>query len=409
MTMMPTMPTLPTTPAQPAAGGTVTPGMPAAGTAGLFGMLFQAMLAVPAQGGGAAPSAPSGEVPAMPPGEGLEDEAGVMAAVLPPPLILQQSLPVPPPAAAGSADNASPVPVVVTASPAAVAARSATVMAGPVAADTAAVIAHPAAAAAVPVPLAVSPATAADQSAMAEAPPAGSVARSTPATRIESGGMAGHVRLVPPTSDAAPEPVDLKRPALVLNVQDLQPSEDGDRLSPTASSSASTPPLAASAMAGQESRAAAATAWTASTVPSAHHVLPARPDHLAQDVGSLMARQVAAGDKEVLIRLDPAELGRIDVRMNFAEDGQLRAVITADNSGSFDLLRRDADTLARSLADAGIKADAQNLRFDLRQDQGQGQSQGQWQQPDRRHGQAHTDLLEEPTASGDENGRGRLV
>src|SRR3546814_19003249 len=53
--------------------------------------------------------------------------------------------------------------------------------------------------------------------------------------------------------------------------------------------------------------------------------------------------------------------------MRFGEDGRLRAVIAADNPHTFDLMRRDADTLTRALADAGIKADTQDLRFDLRQ------------------------------------------
>src|SRR3546814_8125142 len=53
--------------------------------------------------------------------------------------------------------------------------------------------------------------------------------------------------------------------------------------------------------------------------------------------------------------------------MRFGEDGRLRAVIAADNPHTFDLMRRDADTLTRALADAGIKADPQDLRFDLRQ------------------------------------------
>ncbi len=68
-------------------------------------------------------------------------------------------------------------------------------------------------------------------------------------------------------------------------------------------------------------------------------------------------RQIAAavaqaGGGMVEIRLDPPELGRVQIRLEPAEDG-LRAVVLAERADTQDLLRRNADQLARELAEAG--------------------------------------------------------
>ncbi len=128
--------------------------------------------------------------------------------------------------------------------------------------------------------------------------------------------------------------------------------------------------------------AAAASAAPQNPTPSAaqppvHQVpqpLPARPERMGNDVGIEIARQVEGGRTQFSLRLDPPELGRIEVKLEMAADGQVRGVVSADNAHTYDLLRRDADNLARALADAGLKADSNALRFDLRQGGSQGQA-----------------------------------
>jgi flagellar hook-length control protein FliK len=84
-------------------------------------------------------------------------------------------------------------------------------------------------------------------------------------------------------------------------------------------------------------------------------------------MGIAIARHVATGGGEALtIRLDPGEMGRIEVRLTLDEHGTLRAVMAADNPASLDMLRRDSADLSRALSDAGVRADAQSLRFDTR-------------------------------------------
>jgi hypothetical protein len=93
--------------------------------------------------------------------------------------------------------------------------------------------------------------------------------------------------------------------------------------------------------------------------------LPTHPDRLVADVAVEVARQVSAGRSEFSIRLDPPELGRIDVSLEFS-GAEVRAVVSTDNPATHDLLRRDADAFMRLLADSGFRADGGALRFDLR-------------------------------------------
>ena len=81
-------------------------------------------------------------------------------------------------------------------------------------------------------------------------------------------------------------------------------------------------------------------------------------------LGILITRQAGEGAGEVQIRMDPAELGRIHVRLSFDEGGSLRAVVGADSPQVLDAIRRDAGELGRALADAGVRTDAQSFRFD---------------------------------------------
>ncbi|WP_285020416.1 flagellar hook-length control protein FliK [Novosphingobium sp. fls2-241-R2A-195] len=93
-----------------------------------------------------------------------------------------------------------------------------------------------------------------------------------------------------------------------------------------------------------------------------------REGHFGADVGIAIARALDGGPEglrdTLLIRLDPRHMGRIDVRMGFDDDGTLRAVVSADQPAALDLLRRESMHLDRALSDAGVRADAQSLRFD---------------------------------------------
>lgn len=114
-------------------------------------------------------------------------------------------------------------------------------------------------------------------------------------------------------------------------------------------------------------------------------VVVAQPGRLGADMGVEIARAVKGDREDLLIRLDPREMGRIDVRLSFDRDGVLRAVMSADSPAALDLLRRESGDLNRALADAGIRSDGQSLRFDARSGEGMGQG-GQRGHQDRHSG-----------------------
>ncbi|MCH7793817.1 MAG: flagellar hook-length control protein FliK [Proteobacteria bacterium] len=77
-------------------------------------------------------------------------------------------------------------------------------------------------------------------------------------------------------------------------------------------------------------------------------------------------RAAAAGQDRIRIRLHPAELGQIDVKLKFAGNGVVKAVVTVDRPETFELLQRDARGLEKALQDAGLKTDSGSLSFNLR-------------------------------------------
>jgi flagellar hook-length control protein FliK len=71
------------------------------------------------------------------------------------------------------------------------------------------------------------------------------------------------------------------------------------------------------------------------------------------------------GGKRFDIRLDPPELGRVDVRLNVDDAGKVTSHLVVERSETLDLLRRDQPQLERALQQAGLNTDG-GLQFSLR-------------------------------------------
>lgn len=95
----------------------------------------------------------------------------------------------------------------------------------------------------------------------------------------------------------------------------------------------------------------------------------------AMAIALQMAKNLQKGSSSFEIRLDPAEMGRIDVRMEVRQDGHITAHMTVDRPETLDLLQRDSRALQQALNDAGLQADADSLNFSLR-DQNAGSNSG---------------------------------
>ena len=89
-----------------------------------------------------------------------------------------------------------------------------------------------------------------------------------------------------------------------------------------------------------------------------------------------IATQASAGKQHFEIRLDPPELGRIDVKLAIDSDGNTTTRLVVERSGTLDLLKRDANQLERALQQAGLKTPDNAMEFSLRQQFAQNDDQG---------------------------------
>ena len=78
-------------------------------------------------------------------------------------------------------------------------------------------------------------------------------------------------------------------------------------------------------------------------------------------------RHAADGHNRFQIRLDPAELGRIDVRLDLDGNGGINAKLTVERAETLDLLQRDQRSLEKALAQAGLDSAKTSLEFSLKQ------------------------------------------
>ena len=109
------------------------------------------------------------------------------------------------------------------------------------------------------------------------------------------------------------------------------------------------------------------------------HVTAQLPN-AAPDVNGLaveIAARSQSGAKEFDIRLDPPELGRVEVRLSIDASGKTEAHMTADQPETLNLLQKDSGSLTQALRDAGLDVSHNGLNFSLRGQSGQqGQSSG---------------------------------
>ena len=89
-----------------------------------------------------------------------------------------------------------------------------------------------------------------------------------------------------------------------------------------------------------------------------------------------IAASVKNGKSSFDIRLDPAELGRIDVRIDIDSNGQVTSHLTVEKPETLSMLRQDAPQLQRALDDAGLKTGNNGLQFSLRDQSSSGQNSG---------------------------------
>lgn len=134
------------------------------------------------------------------------------------------------------------------------------------------------------------------------------------------------------------------------------------------------PPVPASAPALPASQPAAA---TVAAVPRPAAIPYHAPQVALPQVAFEIVRQIQNGVSRFQIRLDPPELGRIDVRMDMDAAGNTSARLTVERAETLDMFQRDQRALERALAQAGLDSAKTTLEFSLKQN-GSEQGPGSW-------------------------------
>lgn len=95
---------------------------------------------------------------------------------------------------------------------------------------------------------------------------------------------------------------------------------------------------------------------------------------VSEQVAVQMTRAMKNGHDQMTIKLQPGDLGKIEVKIDVGNDGRVTASFSVDQPATLDLLQKDHRGLERALTDAGLKTDSGTLSFNLRNDNG-GQQQ----------------------------------
>jgi flagellar hook-length control protein FliK len=124
------------------------------------------------------------------------------------------------------------------------------------------------------------------------------------------------------------------------------------------------------AVTGQSSAQIAATSTpqslaTLEQVASSHAQARAVP--AAAQVAREIVRRFDGDTTQFELRLDPPELGRVEVRLEVTRDHRVTAVVSADNPQALADLARHARDLEQMLQSAGLQLSDSGLAFDLRQ------------------------------------------
>lgn len=93
------------------------------------------------------------------------------------------------------------------------------------------------------------------------------------------------------------------------------------------------------------------------------------PHPATQAVAATISKAAAGGeDKAFSIKLDPPELGRVEVKMSIDKHNAVKAHLIIEKPETYMMLQRDAQILERSLQGIGLETGDGGLSFELAQD-----------------------------------------
>ena len=226
-------------------------------------------------------------------------------------------------------------------------------------------------------------AAAADKSVRQSAATQGSQARAVPMQADAQAASSQHTG----SNDAGTNGKDSSPSQHAKNDADTQPKPDAVQPASqapvnTGSAPQPAPHVQAATDNVQPLTAQVQTQTTSPAVTASLQVAPQTAQHAAQPDVTGLAVQIAAksdeGIKHFDIRLDPPELGRVDVKLSINDAGQAQAHLTVEKPQTLDLLQNDRSSLERALKDSGVDLSQNGLNFSLKgQDRQSGNPQGQ--------------------------------
>ncbi len=94
---------------------------------------------------------------------------------------------------------------------------------------------------------------------------------------------------------------------------------------------------------------------------------PARTGRsMVEQVTVKITKAIQAGNDKITIQLRPANMGRVEVKMEVSQDNRLNVQVIVDRPETLDQLQKDSRELQRALQEAGLHVDNEDLNFNLR-------------------------------------------
>jgi hypothetical protein len=87
--------------------------------------------------------------------------------------------------------------------------------------------------------------------------------------------------------------------------------------------------------------------------------------HSVANLAAQITRRFVSGARTFEIRMDPPELGRVDVKLELGADQRVQAMLSAERPETLNELQRAARELERALAEAGLDLAEDGLSFEL--------------------------------------------
>lgn len=155
-----------------------------------------------------------------------------------------------------------------------------------------------------------------------------------------------------PTEPTQGAPTSFAEPAtsIMRAAAPMQPADGGTQIAPNAATLPVTLSPTESAPNWQLAEQSPETPVASGRGTAGAH-LHVRPDAIAGQMAVAIARDGGSGKVE--LRLDPPELGRVEIHLSHTEKGALQATVVADRAETYELIRRHGDALARELSGAG--------------------------------------------------------